>query len=97
MPELIFNNNPSKDLFWETDSGEMWTLSQSKNPSNECFLCQKHKYAMIYVDKCFPNEELEEIKDRNIIEQVKFNLNLNDSSDDYAPLICGSVLSGTGF
>ena len=24
MPELMFNNNKSKDLYWETDSGEMW-------------------------------------------------------------------------
>ena len=27
MPELMFNNNISKDLYWEIESGEMWHLS----------------------------------------------------------------------
>ena len=63
LPELIYNNDSSKDLYWEIDAGEMWQLSHQKNPTNECFLCQKHKYAMIYVDKCYENEEVEEIKD----------------------------------
>ena len=49
---------------------------------------------MIYIDKCNKNEELEEIFDKNLIEKVKFNLNLNDSCDDYAPIICGSVVNG---
>ena len=40
MPELIFNNNFSKDLYWEIDQGEHWSLSHGqKNPTNECFLC----------------------------------------------------------
>tara|TARA_B110000285_G_scaffold218667_1_gene268382 strand:+ start:82 stop:576 length:495 start_codon:yes stop_codon:yes gene_type:complete len=97
MPELIFNNDTSKDLYWDIDQGEMWQLSHGpKNPTNECFLCQKHKYAMIYVDKCYNNDELEEIKDPEIIEIVKFNLNLNDKCDDYAPIICGTVMN-SGF
>lgn len=24
MPELIFNNNRSKDLYWEVEAGETW-------------------------------------------------------------------------
>lgn len=28
MPELIFNNDVSKDLLWEVDQGEMWKLSR---------------------------------------------------------------------
>jgi len=43
---------------------------------------------MVYVDKCYDNEELEEIKDPKIIENVGKNLNLNDQSNDYAPIIC---------
>jgi len=49
---------------------------------------------MVYVDKCYDNEELEEIKDPKIIENVGKNLNLNDQSNDYAPIICGSVIHG---
>jgi hypothetical protein len=39
MPELIWNNDTSKDLYWEVDQGEMWQLSRQKNPTNECFMC----------------------------------------------------------
>ena len=49
---------------------------------------------MIYVDRCYGNDELEEIKDPEIMEVVKYNLNLNDKYDDYAPVICGTVVNG---
>ena len=40
MPEMMFNNIVSKDLYWEIDQGEKWKLSQGpEHPSNECFLC----------------------------------------------------------
>jgi hypothetical protein len=94
MPELIFNNTFSKDLYWETEQGEMWHLSRQSNHPNECFICQKHKYAMIYVDKYGNNEDLDEILDPEIIESVKYNLNTNDHCDDYVPIICGSVVNG---
>jgi len=94
MPELIFNNNDVKDLYWEVESGENWRLSHLKTTTNECFICQRRKYVMVYVDKCYDNEELEEIKDPKIIENVGKNLNLNDQSNDYAPIICGSVIHG---
>lgn len=49
---------------------------------------------MIYVDKVYQNEELEEIKDPLLISKVKASLNLNDQCDEYAPVICGSVIDG---
>ena len=55
---------------------------------------EKHKYAMIFVDKFGENKDLEEIKDPKIISTVKQNLNLNDQSDNYAPIICGSIING---
>ena len=94
MPELVYNSDTYKDLFWEVESGEMWKLSHQANPTNDCFICQKHKYAMIFVDKEGDNEDLEEIIDQKIIRDVSKNLNLHDMSDDYAPIICGSVVNG---
>ena len=49
---------------------------------------------MIFVEKYSKNDDLEEIKDPKIISQVVQNLNLNDKSDDYAPIICGTVING---
>ena len=49
---------------------------------------------MIFVDKCESNDDLEEIKDPKIINTVISDLNLNDQSDDYAPIISGSVING---
>ena len=94
MPELIYNNNRHKDLYWEIDQGDMWRVSHQKNPTNECFLCQKHKYAMIFIEKFGDNSDLQEIKDSEIIRSVQQHLNLNDQSDEYAPIICGSVVDG---
>ena len=40
MSEMIFNNDPSKDLYWDIEQGEMWQLSRGpKHTTNECFIC----------------------------------------------------------
>ena len=93
MPEQIFNICDYKDLYWEIDSGNSWKLSHHNNATNDCFVCQKYKYAMIYID-INENEELEEIKDKSLIDKAKVYLNIDDTIDDYAPIICGSVVNG---
>jgi hypothetical protein len=49
---------------------------------------------MIFIDKFGDNTDLQEIKDPGIIRSVQQHLNLNDQSDEYAPIICGSVVDG---
>lgn len=48
----------------------------------------------MFIDKREKNGGLEEITDPAIIERVKQDLNLEDGSDDYTPIICGSVVGG---
>lgn len=96
-PELIFNNCGYKDLYWEVDAGEKWQLSYKIGPTHDCYVCQKHKYGVVFIDKRGNNEDLEEIKDPAIIEKVKQDLNLEDGADDYTPIICGSVVGGGGY
>lgn len=43
-PELIFNQNQHKDLYFEQDSSELWRLSLK----NECHICQRHKCVYIF-------------------------------------------------
>jgi hypothetical protein len=54
-PELIFNNNKFKDLYWEVDSAEQWQLSFNHETTNECYICERHKYGLIFFDKCEQN------------------------------------------
>jgi len=67
-PELIFNNCKYKDAYWDMEAGELWQLSYSNHPTNECFLCRKYKYGLIFVDTRGANADLEEIKDPKIIQ-----------------------------
>ena len=54
-PELIFNNNKFKDLYWEVDSAEQWQLSFNHETTNECYMCERYKYGLIFIDKCEQN------------------------------------------
>ena len=49
-PDLIFNQYPYKDLYFEQDAGEQWVLSEK----SECFVCDKHKLTVIF----YKNETL---------------------------------------
>ena len=51
-PELSFNQFSEKDLYFEEDSAEQWQLS------NNCFICEKHRYTVIFYDKTGYNSEL---------------------------------------
>ena len=48
---------------------------------------------MIYVSRGH-NPGLEEIRDQKLIQKAKTYMNINDMIDNYAPVICGSVVNG---
>ena len=68
--ELIFNNSKNIDSYWDIGNGAKWTLSFVAGPVNECFVCQKYKYGIIFIDKRGANSDMKEIKDPKIIEKV---------------------------
>ena len=93
-PELVFNNFRYVDAYWALDSGGQWQLSYKNCPTNECYICEKHKYVMVFLDKRGHNDELQEITDIKVINEVKANLNLENEEDLGTPIICGSLLGG---
>lgn len=50
FPELIFNQDPSKDSYFEVNQNEKWTY-QSEIESTHCYICQKQCYAMIFYER----------------------------------------------
>jgi len=61
MPEFVFNQNLNKDLYFEHDSCQKWTLSRN----NDCYYCEKYTYVAIMYEQSATaaNEGLIEIKD----------------------------------
>jgi len=59
------------------DEDEQWKLSFKNTPINECFVCQKHRYGLIYIDKRDHNNDMVEILDPEVILEVKENLKLD--------------------
>ena len=47
------------------DAAQEWKLS----PQNECYVCQKYKYTMVFYNKSamYPNKGLTEIKDKTFL------------------------------
>lgn len=64
-PELIFNQNRSKDKLFEVDAGLNWSVAQD----NGCYVCNKHTYVGIFYEQSLEakNEGLIEIKDPEMI------------------------------
>ena len=75
------------------DEDEQWKFSYKHGPTNDCFICQKYKYGLIFVDKRGENNDLIEIKDSKTILEVKKHLMIEEGCDDYVPIICGSVVN----
>lgn len=102
QPELIFNQCRYKDLYFEEDSSEYWHLQdQACGMSGGCPVCRKHKYTLIFYQQesslvaISNNEGLTEIKERELIDHIKEELNLlPEDEQDIAPFICGTVVSG---
>lgn len=69
--------------------------------SGGCPVCRKHKYTLIFYQQessdiaVSNNEGLTEIKEKELISQIKEELNLLPQDEqDIAPFICGTVVSG---
>ena len=69
-----------------------WKLSRS----NECFICEKYKYTIIFFEKGMfsKNPELVEIFDKDFIADLRLEFNRNYLKyKTLVPLICGSVVN----
>ena len=98
-PELLFNQNTKYDQgknakyrFFKPDAQKDWKLSAQ----NECYLCNKHQYTLIFYDKncLYRNKGLTEIKDKVLLKQIKDDFNKNYKHfGSMTPIICGSVVN----
>ena len=66
QPELVFNQAPYKDKFFEDGACENWVLQTGSSQSmTGCSICQKHKFTVIFYeqdDHEMSNTDLIEIK-----------------------------------
>lgn len=75
--ELIFNqkikNDKTKFKYFQKDHSLLWTLSKK----NECFICEKYKYTMVFFEKGImgKNPELTEINDEEFLGIIKKDFN----------------------
>ena len=99
--ELVFNQQPYVDKYFEMDSADKWRLFDSAcRIYGGCPICNRHKYATIFYEQDLEdpwshNEGLIEIKDRNLVDKIKEDLNISFRYDtDIAPIIVGSVVTG---
>ena len=69
-PELVFNQQPYIDRYYEMDSSEHWRLVDTAcGISGGCPICNKHKYTMIFYEQDMEepwsfNEGLIEVTDK---------------------------------
>ena len=91
---MIFNNAIYKDHYWEIDAGEKWKFSWKDESTNECYICEKHKYTEIFYSQRELNKDLKEIKDEAVIEEVRKTLNIEEHCDSCTPIICGTTING---
>lgn len=100
-PELVYNQQPYKDGYFEMDAAENWRLLDAAcGTGGGCPICNKHKYTLIFYeqDRADPwsyNEDLIEIKDPKIVQQIKDDLNISFRYEKgIAPLVVGTVVTG---
>lgn len=100
-PELVYNQQPYKDSYFEMDAGEDWRLYDTKTGIHGgCPICNKHKYTLIFYEQDMSdpwslNEDLIEIKDSNVIQKIQEDLNISYRyAKGIAPLIVGTVVAG---
>lgn len=93
-PELIFNqrlkNDTTNNRFFKKDAGAAWQLSAK----NQCYVCEKYRYTMIFYDRYMfsHNNGLVEIKDKELIKQLKLDHNFNYGKyKSMTPIICGTI------
>ena len=61
-------------------------------------MCQKYKCTCLFYDQEGENRGLLEIKDPELLDQIKDNLNLNfNDEDEVTPFVCGTIVQGGAF
>lgn len=105
LPELVFNQDPLQDQnvrkrYFEFDHFAKWSVSDNQNKKNNCLLCQKQKYAIIFYERSENgNQDLYEIKDKEFVKKCRAEYKLKHSLEKKnlrkvkTPLICGTVVT----
>ena len=97
MTGLIFNQRIASDYkpslkFFDVDTSQTWQLSKN----NECYVCEKHSYTMIYYQRGIlsQNSGLVEIKNKEFLAKLKKEFNGSYSKfTSTTPLICGTIVN----
>ena len=97
LPELIFNQNPNKDCYFEIDAGNKWRLSDRC----QCYSCHRYKYTMVFFKQAREgqrpadlNPEMKEVTNPELVTQIRDALNLSFKDKvDTAPYIVGTVVN----
>ena len=87
-PELIFSQDPTRDSFFEQNESEEWQVSLT----GDCYVCDKHKYTMIFFNQDGAQNDLTEITDERSRLEIQRSMGMCNFSNDGAPVICGSVV-----
>ena len=105
LPELVFNQDPRQDQnvrkrYFEVDHFGKWTVSDNQNKKNNCFICQKQKYTIVFYERnAQGNQNLFEIKDKEFIKKCRAEYKLKHSLEKEnlkkikTPLICGTIVT----
>ena len=88
--ELVFNQVKHIDMYFDEEASENWQLSEK----GHCFVCNKHKFLVLFFDVNEPVKGLKEIVEKDKIDLIKENLNINYNDDDIAPFVCGTIVNG---
>ena len=91
-PELIFNENESKNTYHKVHASAKW----ARMPNNECWICDQWKYCVIFFSRANVDQHYGLIDDDEKIDQMEemYEMSQDDkimvSNKEY-PLILGSI------
>ena len=87
----MYNDGNIGNGYFKKDKEMQWKVNLQ---NMGCYICDKHRLAMVFIDADGPNKDLVEIKDEKAVLRVAQALNVKES--DVAPIICGT-LGSRGF
>lgn len=93
--ELLFNDawRPSttkRAPFFSKNAASKWKLS----PHSECYLCDQYRYVMIFYERGIlsSNSQFTEIRDPDILQELRQQVESDGSDRQQMPLICGTLV-----
>ena len=94
--ELVFNENKRKAFQFEVDSAQSWQVAERDG----CWVCQKWKYTVVFVDRSKYNNHFSEVTDPKVIEYIRREYKLDEpdlliSKNTRNPTIMGSITKFT--